>query len=164
MSLSDMVVSALLFIAPAYVANAAPLIFSPLLKVRHPIDFGLTLSDGARLFGDSKSWEGLLVGIAAGTIVGLILGDFLRGLVLGTGSMLGDLAASFAKRRLGLMPGQPLPVVDQLDFLVGALSLGALLSYTLGLSEIIFLILITPPIHLVSNVVAYCLGLKDRPY
>ncbi|MEM4699344.1 MAG: CDP-2,3-bis-(O-geranylgeranyl)-sn-glycerol synthase [Candidatus Nezhaarchaeales archaeon] len=164
MNFLDAAASALLFIAPAYVANAAPLLFLSLFRVRHPIDFGLTLPDGTRLFGDSKSWEGLLAGIATGTAVGLILGDFLRGLILSTGSMLGDLAASFAKRRLGLMPGQPLPLVDQLDFLAGALSLGALLGYTLSFHEIVLLISITPPIHLASNVVAYYLGLKDRPY
>lgn len=164
MDLLKIVCSALLFIAPAYVANAAPLIFLPLFRARHPIDFRLVLPDGARLFGDNKSWEGLSVGVVMGSVAGLALGDPLRGLVLGTGAMLGDLAASFVKRRIRLTPGQPLPVVDQLDFLAGALALGALFNYTLSLPEVAALLLITPPIHLASNVVAYYLGLKDRPY
>ncbi|MCX8204265.1 MAG: CDP-2,3-bis-(O-geranylgeranyl)-sn-glycerol synthase [Candidatus Nezhaarchaeota archaeon] len=164
MDLLDVVTSALFFIAPAYVANAAPLILSPLLKVRHPVDFKLVLPNGARLFGDAKSWEGLLVGIVMGSVTGLVLGNSLRGLVLGTGAMLGDLAGSFVKRRLGLMPGQPLPIVDQLDFLIGALALGTFFNYTLSPPEVIVLVLVTPPIHLASNAVAYCLRLKDRPY
>ncbi|RLF09570.1 MAG: CDP-2,3-bis-(O-geranylgeranyl)-sn-glycerol synthase [Thermoprotei archaeon] len=164
MELLDVVMSALLFIAPAYVANAAPLAFSPLFKAKHPVDFGLTMPDGSRLLGEAKSWEGLAVGMALGSMTGAVLAAPLRGLVLSTGAMLGDLVGSFIKRRLKLAPGQPLPVLDQLDFLAGSLALAALFGYTVGLAELSALLLLTPPIHLATNTAAYALGLKDRPY
>jgi CDP-2,3-bis-(O-geranylgeranyl)-sn-glycerol synthase len=164
MEVAEVVVRILVFIAPAYVANAAPLAFAPLLKVRHPVDFGLLMPDGARLLGEAKSWEGLLIGVAMGSLTGMALMSPLRGLLLSVGAMLGDLAGSFVKRRMKLAPGQPLPLVDQLDFLAGALLLGAAFNYTLSPSELAILILITPPIHLATNAAAYLLGLKDRPY
>ena len=161
---AEAVVRVLIFIAPAYVANAAPLAFAPLFKTRHPVDFGLLMPDGARLLGDAKSWEGLLMGVATGFLTGMALASPLRGLVLSVGAMLGDLAGSFTKRRLKLAPGQPLPLVDQLDFLAGALLLGAAFNYTLSPPELAILVLITPPIHLATNAAAYLLRLKDRPY
>ena len=164
MELLDVVMSALLFIAPAYVANAAPLAFSPLFKAKHPVDFGLTMPDGSRLLGEAKSWEGLIIGIVLGSATGIMLARPLRGLVLSVGAMLGDLAGSFIKRRLKLAPGQPLPLLDQLDFLAGSLMFGALFNYTLSTAEVVLLVLITPPIHLATNAVAYALGLKEKPY
>ncbi len=97
-------------------------------------------------------------------MMGAALAAPLRGLVLSTGAMLGDLAGSFIKRRLKLAPGQPLPILDQLDFLAGSLALAALFGYTVGLAELSALLLLTPPIHLATNTAAYILGLKDKPY
>jgi CDP-2,3-bis-(O-geranylgeranyl)-sn-glycerol synthase len=62
----------LLFIAPAYLANAG-MVFTGGGK---PIDGGKVLKDGRRLFGDHKTWSGLLkgplyVGILCGS--GLLL-------------------------------------------------------------------------------------------
>ena len=36
------------------------------------------------------------------------------------GALLGDLTGAFIKRRLGIQPGGLLPIVDQIDFVVGA--------------------------------------------
>lgn len=164
MEVIDLLLSALLFIAPAYAANAAPLAFSPILKTKHPIDFGLTLPNGARLLGETKSWEGLAIGIAIGTAVGFALAAPVRGFILSLGALLGDLAGSFIKRRLSIPPGQPLPLLDQLDFLAGSLLLAALFNYGVGLFELLILVVITPPLHIMSNALAYAMGIKAKPY
>ena len=59
----------ILFILPAYVANAAPVI----LGGKTPIDLGQQLGDKKRIFGKSKTIRGFVAGVASGTIVGAIL-------------------------------------------------------------------------------------------
>ncbi|PCN49837.1 hypothetical protein B6U99_07635 [Candidatus Geothermarchaeota archaeon ex4572_27] len=164
MSPAEEVAASLIFILPAYAANAAPLTLAAVVKGRHPIDFGLTLPDGRRLLGDAKTWEGLVAGVAVGVVVGHLLGDAMLGLALGLGAMLGDVAGSFLKRRLGLEPGSPTPILDQLDFLAGALSLAYLSGYQVTPLRAAILAALTPPIHVATNAIAYALGLKDRPY
>jgi CDP-2,3-bis-(O-geranylgeranyl)-sn-glycerol synthase len=76
------------------------------------------------------------------------------------GALLGDLAGAFIKRRLRIKPGNSLPGVDQLDFVLGATIAVSLISVpTLGTLMILFCV--TPPIHLFTNYCAYKLGLKS---
>jgi CDP-2,3-bis-(O-geranylgeranyl)-sn-glycerol synthase len=75
------------------------------------------------------------------------------------------LAGAFLKRRLNIPPGGLFPVVDQLDFIVGALvfslpSFPGMLSWELAVPVLI----ITPPIHFLMNYAAYKLGLKKNPW
>ncbi|RLG70583.1 MAG: CDP-2,3-bis-(O-geranylgeranyl)-sn-glycerol synthase, partial [Methanobacteriota archaeon] len=120
----ELLIETLRFIAPAYVANPVPV----LLGGGTPVDLGHNFWDGKRIFGDGKTWRGLVAGITAGTIVGFVQGRLLPGFLLGLGAMGGDLAGSFVKRRLGVARGSPTPGVDQLDFLVGALLLVSLVE------------------------------------
>ena len=152
--------TALLFIGPSYVANAAPLV----LGGGKPLDGGRNFVDGRPIFGSHKTLRGLLAGIVAGSLIGL--GESLvdprlviAGLAISLGAVLGDLLGAFVKRRLNLNPGRPFPIVDQLDFVLGAL----ILSYPffpMTLLSILIVILVTPPIHLGTNLGAYLLGLK----
>ncbi len=54
----NILIFSLLFIAPAYLANAG-MVFAGGGK---PIDGGKVLKDGRRLFGDHKTWRGILLG------------------------------------------------------------------------------------------------------
>jgi CDP-2,3-bis-(O-geranylgeranyl)-sn-glycerol synthase len=76
---------------------------------------------------------------------------------------MGDLAGAFLKRRLGIAPGGLLPIIDQIDFVVGALlfSLPLMMIYW---ELAIAVIIITPPIHLLTNFLAYKLKLKSNPW
>src|SRR2546426_2043485 len=58
---------ALWFFLPAFVANPMAVVFGG----GTPIDFGRTLRDRERLFGDGKTWRGLLGGTLAGAFLGL---------------------------------------------------------------------------------------------
>lgn len=144
----------------------APLLLAKLVKHRHPLDFGYCFPDGRRVLGDGKSFEGLTVGVASGFLVGLIVEKPLLGFLLGLGSMIGDIAGSFIKRRLGMEPGSLLPLVDQLSFLIGALALAYLAGFggELSLSKTLFLLLLTPILHALSNALAFRLGIKSKPY
>jgi CDP-2,3-bis-(O-geranylgeranyl)-sn-glycerol synthase len=152
--------TALLFIGPSYVANASPLVFGG----GRPLDGNRKFSDGRPIFGAHKTVRGLLAGIIGGSLVGL--GESLvdprlavAGLVISIGAVLGDLLGAFVKRRLGMSPGRLFPVVDQLDFVLGALAFSYWL-FPMNLLSTLIVILVTPPIHLGTNLGAYLLGLK----
>jgi CDP-2,3-bis-(O-geranylgeranyl)-sn-glycerol synthase len=175
------VVTALWAMLPAYVPNNAAV----LVGGGRPIDGGRTLG-GRRLLGDGKTWRGTMGGWAAGVALALglrsvrvpagdLLGVALPGfpiaaaLALPLGAMLGDIAASFLKRRTGRARGAPFPGVDQLDFVAGALLAAAVaapgwVADTFTLPVLAVVVVVTPLLHVVTNATAYWLGLKDEPW
>src|SRR2546426_9134833 len=60
---------ALWFFLPAFVANPMAVVFGG----GTPIDFGRILRDGERLFGDGKTWRGLVGGTLIAALLGLPL-------------------------------------------------------------------------------------------
>jgi CDP-2,3-bis-(O-geranylgeranyl)-sn-glycerol synthase len=168
MDITNLIVNAIIFILPAYCANATPVIAGGGL----PIDLGKKFVDGRPIFGKNKTIRGFLVGLIAGTGVGLSESAVLSlsypltfGLWLSLGALFGDLAGAFLKRRLGISPGNLLPVIDQVDFIVGALVFSFLLFPSwLSLELALTVLVITPPIHFLTNFAAYKLGLKSNPW
>jgi CDP-2,3-bis-(O-geranylgeranyl)-sn-glycerol synthase len=99
------------------VANATPVILSLLLgnRWKQPIDRGILLPDGRPLLGPSKTLRGLLGSITVCTLLAPLFDlNHLQGAMFGALAMLGDLASSFCKRRLGLRSGQSVLLLDQL--------------------------------------------------
>ena len=166
MELSLLILDAVKFIFPAYCANAIPV----LIGGGRPMDFGKSFIDGRPIFGSHKTIRGFFSGLLVGTLAGLVMTVVLDyplffGLVSSLGALLGDLCGAFVKRRLGIAPGGLLPVIDQIDFVVGAILVSLpfvseILSWPLALTVLI----ITPPIHLLTNYVAYKLRLKSNPW
>jgi CDP-2,3-bis-(O-geranylgeranyl)-sn-glycerol synthase len=164
MDIGLLVVESLKFIFPAYCANAAPV----LVGGGFPMDFGKDFFDGKRVFGNNKTFRGFFFGLAIGVGVGLvewIIFDYplLFSLLTPLGALLGDLAAAFLKRRLGIAPGGLFPIVDQIDFVVGAIIFALPLAMIYWQLAVVTLI-ITPPIHLLTNFGAYVLKLKKNPW
>ncbi|MEM3755081.1 MAG: CDP-archaeol synthase, partial [Candidatus Bathyarchaeia archaeon] len=62
--------------------------------------------------------------------------------------------------RLKIPPGDPIFLLDQLDFIIGAIFF-AIPFYELSLEVILLIILITLPIHILANLFAYFLKLKQ---
>lgn len=157
---------ALYLFFPAYVANAIPVI----LGRGKPIDFGKNFIDGKPLFGSHKTIIGFLSGIIMGTVVGALLfsvvttgttveprSPVLIGFMLSLGAMIGDLCGSFIKRRLNREPGASLFPLDQIAFVIGAI---IFLEMVFAPRLIILgtILVITPPIHVVTNVIGKKLG------
>ncbi len=139
------------------------------------MDFGKNFIDGKRIFGNNKTFCGFFFGWAVGFGVGLadwaIFGfPLVLAVLTPLGALLGDLTGAFLKRRLDIAPGGLLPVVDQIDFVVGALvfSLPYLFlmdgGYWVNWQVALIVLLITPPIHLLTNFGAYKLKLKRHPW
>ncbi|MFB6233473.1 MAG: CDP-2,3-bis-(O-geranylgeranyl)-sn-glycerol synthase [Haloarculaceae archaeon] len=181
MGLHGVVVTALWVMLPAYVPNNVAV----LVGGGPPIDAGRSLG-GRRVLGDGKTWRGSVGGWAAGAGLALVLRR-LRGpasdalgvglpefplaaaLAFPLGAVLGDIGASFLKRRTGRERGAPFPGVDQLDFVVGAFLLGAFATpvwfvETFTVPVVVVVVVATPLLHVTTNAVAYWLGLKDEPY
>jgi CDP-2,3-bis-(O-geranylgeranyl)-sn-glycerol synthase len=165
--------AAIWFIFPAYCANAAPVIFGG----GPQMDFGKKFLDGKPFLGSHKTWRGLFAGLIVGTLVGLaqqiIYEQFLfeygtqfsysifLGFVLSLGALTGDLIESFIKRRLDRSPGSSLPVADQIDFILGAFLFSIPVSPP-SLSAALIILLITIPIHLLTNLGAALLNIKNK--
>jgi CDP-2,3-bis-(O-geranylgeranyl)-sn-glycerol synthase len=159
------VIDALVFIFPAYCANAVPVIFGG----GHQLDGGRLFADGKPIFGSNKTVRGFASGLAVGTLVGFAMSllnigySVLLGFVVSLGALSGDLGEAFVKRRLGFVPGAAFPVADQLDFVVGALVFSLIVSPpSLLVAGVV--IVVTPPIHLLTNFFAYRIGVKKEPW
>jgi len=161
-TLSD-AISALIFIFPSYAANSVPAIFGR----GTPIDLGRCFIDGERIFGSHKTIRGFLSGLFAGLLVSAAMGALFStellffGILISVGALGGDLTGAFIKRRLKLPPGYPLPLLDQLDFVFGGLLI-LHPFYRLSGGAIFLILLVTPAIHLLANIVAYLLGIKKH--
>jgi len=164
MEIIQLIIEALKFIFPAYCSNAIPVITGG----GRPIDGGKIFFDGKAIFGKNKTFRGFFSALGVGMAVGLVESAFFGyhiffGLLLSLGALFGDLTGAFVKRRLGLVPGDLLPVMDQVDFIVGAILFSLPLQIVYW--ELILMVLvITPPLHLLTNFVAYKLGLKNNPW
>lgn len=173
------ILQALYFFLPAYAANMAPVFAAKIFgqKFSQPMDFGKRIG-GKRIFGDHKTWRGLVVGTAVGLLVALIqslvktpldLVDYSQGNVLlfggllGFGAIIGDAVKSFFKRRMNLAPGASWPGFDQLDFVVGGL-LFVSFVYQPSIIVIIILLIVTPILHWLANVIGFKLKLKNEPW
>lgn len=160
---SDLMIAIYIAI-PTYIANSTPV----LTGGGAPIDRGRSFIDGRRIFGNNKTVRGFACGFLLGTVAALAQvflfanhALLLVGVVASLGALLGDLFGAFLKRRLDIAPGRPLPIVDQLDFIVGALLLTSpFFPVTMG--AVLILVIATVPIHLLANAVAYLLRLKNH--
>ena len=152
-----------------------------------PIDGGATWRDGRRLFGEGKTVRGFILGVLAGVAVGGVeaLGADVRRLDLhlelppppyhhhrhrlcGRRSPRGS-GKSFVKRRIGKGQGDPWPVADQYDLVVGAFLLTALVApqwllQNITLPVLIWILVLTPVLHRVTNIAGHRLGVKRVPW
>lgn len=181
MDLLALLLLAIWVMLPAYIPNNVAV----LAGGGRPIDGGREWR-GKRLLGDGKTWRGTIVGSVAGVLVAVVLNTlnsaastllavqfptFAIGIVLAfpLGAMLGDIVASFIKRRAGRTRGSAVPLVDQLDFVVLALIVGALVDpawmfRVFDVALVLVVLILTPILHIGTNILAYVLGLKQEPW
>jgi len=131
------------FFAPAAVANMSPIFANNIPKLQKfdkTLDMGKKYR-GKRIFGEHKTFRGLLSGIVSGTVtIGLqiilfnsfswaqstagTLVDYTNplilflGAVLGLGALTGDAVKSFFKRQFNVAPGRGWFPFDQTDFII----------------------------------------------
>lgn len=135
--------SCLYFFLPAYLANMTPPLAKKISFLKNfnlPVDFGLKFGKQC-LFGNHKTWRGVLSAILVGMLTVLVQGLladsfsafrsvslidynnyslFFLGFLLAAGAMAGDLGAAFIKRRLNINPGEKFIPWDQTNYVIGA--------------------------------------------
>ncbi len=169
------VLKAVWLMLPAYIANPTAVVFGG----GKPIDFGKNWFDGKRILGDGKTFRGLFGGAACGIIVGLLQRQVANGMLtepsiiaiftLSFGALFGDMVKSFFKRRLGYERGAKLLLVDQLDFVAGAWVLTYIFdpmwftdNFTFWI--IVTVIILTPLLHRMTNIIGYHIKVKKEPW
>lgn len=147
-------------------ANGAPIIAGWLLghRLGHPLDGGRILPDGHPLFGDRKTWRGLVTALLAAAAIAPVLGlAATTGMLIALLSMLGDLGSSFIKRRLALEPSSRAPLLDQLPESVLPL---LILKPVLGLGWVD--IAVVAALFFLADIALsrqlYHLHIRNRPY
>jgi len=169
-------VEALYYFLPAYVANTLPPLITKINPLPQRIDAGVQWR-GKPLLGKSKTWGGFLFGVFGGVLtyavqawlyqfsffqnISLINYELVwLGFLLSFGALFGDVAKSFLKRRRGIKASGPWFPWDQEDFVIGALLFSAPVffpSWTL----VLIIFLITPLLQLGVSWLGWKLGLKE---
>lgn len=175
MDFLNLLLEALYFIAPAYVANMMPVLSKGVPFLGKPIS--------TKYLGKNKTYRGFLFGVVGGILTvwlqrylysysgfeAISLIDYhsvsvlFFGFLFGFGAIFGDAIESFFKRRIGIESGGAWFPFDQLDFVVFGV-IFVLPVVWIGWGHLIVLLLLTPLLHFLTNVVAYKLGLKDVPW
>jgi len=178
---------ALWFFWPAGSANTAPILANNIRAISrftYPLDFYKSYR-GRRIFGDHKTFRGLLAGIINGAIIGFLqvvlarnipfLNDLTTsidytsfwiialGALLGFGALMGDAIKSFFKRQTGVPSGASWFPFDQTDYIIGGLIVAAPFS-SLSFVEIIVIFIVYALLHPIVNLVGWVLKLKPRPF
>jgi len=187
MSPLEAALAGLYLMLPALVPNSAAVLFGG----GTPVDFGRTWR-GRRLLGDGKTWRGFFGGAFSGFFVGVIFmlvaivfeqetewgyGDGFMGVAtiaaLSFGSMAGDTVGSFVKRRLGVDQGNKAPVLDQYNFVIGAILVVLLVHSSWFFDHYVHdnaiwglatFIIAVPLLHRAANIIGYKLGKKNVPW
>jgi len=168
---TDGVTNALVYLIvyylPAMVANASPVFVGR----GTPVDGGKNFFDGKRILGDGKTWEGITLGVLFGTTIAclesILLNSFtlyVYGVVGSVGALVGDMVSSFFKRRMGFKRGAPVPVLDQLDFYLGATVFMMTVGWKPRWEYVIAGAVLIVVLHKITNLIAYYLHLKDVPW
>ena len=168
-----MILESLYFFLPGFLANMAPILLRWLPFGGKPIH--------SKLFGDHKTWRGLVVATLVGGLVFWLqqwlysvgfqdwaLIDYTDfpvwfGFLQGAGVILGDLVKSFYKRRQGIKPGDPWWGWDQLDFVFGGLVVGFFV-YVPPVETVLVLVVLSPILHLLANNIGYLLRIKKSRF
>lgn len=167
-------------VIPAYVANALPVA----LGGGQPIDNRKMFIDGKRLFGNSKTVRGFISGVVGGLFTSGLLGLLMfntrvnifdsaifysiGGVLMGLGTMVGDLIGSFLKRRLGLKESTKALLLDEIPFLIVALlflfPIADHILIDITVINICILIAVTFVLHKITNFLANRIGMKKVPW
>jgi CDP-2,3-bis-(O-geranylgeranyl)-sn-glycerol synthase len=189
----DLIVTSIWLMIPAYIANPMAVVFgggTPIDCGKNFYDGRRILGDGKTIRG---LIAGTACGLVAG-LIQIILAPVLTAsglfgsldifqsslnaytfntihvvFLMALGALLGDSAESFIKRRINLKRGAMFPVADQLDFVVGAWILTYILASAwfiiyFDMRIIVTVLIITPLLHITTNIIGYLLKLKKEPW
>lgn len=150
----------------------APILFQWIPWLNTPVDGGKTFH-GKMIFGNHKTWRGIVTGLLLGTAVAcaqsfypmqILPGEWIFiGFLQSIGALLGDVIKSFFKRQLGIPPGKSWIPFDQFDFIIGAIGTTSFF-FTIPFAMIITAIILAPIFHIAINRAGYYLKIRQTPW
>ncbi len=170
--MSELLLRVFLIVAPMYMTNASALFFGG----KRALDFNRKFFDRKPILGKGKTIEGttggIIVGVLSTAIIQMIAGEqamlvaqdyMLFGTLLTLGAIAGDITASFFKRRAGKARGSTVPLLDQLDFIVGGIVFAGWIYFP-SIQELAAITVLTLVLHVSTNYIAFRLKLKSVPW
>lgn len=154
---------------PSAFANMAPVIFRKCNFLNIPIS--------KKLCGDHKTYRGFFFGVLLSIIVAFLqskmsaltkhiemldyqsINIVIFGLLMGIGALLADLLKSFLKRKFKIRPGKSLPILDQIDWVIGSIIV-LNLYINLKIDFILYSIIILGTLHFFTNIISYRLKIR----
>ncbi|MFO7602194.1 MAG: CDP-archaeol synthase [Gammaproteobacteria bacterium] len=159
----EIIISSLIVLG---LANGAPILAARLFGdwFVTPIDGGVLAGDGRPWLGASKTWRGLVSAMLLAMPVALWLGwPVTTAFIIISLSMLGDLLASFIKRRRGLAPSSRAIGLDQIP--EAALPVIFLWSHgNLSPADGLTIVVVFMLVEVVLSRLLYRLHIRKRPY
>ena len=147
-------------------ANGAPIIVRWLLGSRfpRPLDAGVRFIDDRPLFGESKTWRGLIASLLVTTLLAWLIGwSPWLGFLIASMAMLGDLLASFIKRRLAIPASGMAPGLDQIpESLFPLLAIRSIVD--IGWLQITLIVVAFILLDYLLSFVLYQLHIRQHPY
>ncbi|MFM6980060.1 MAG: CDP-archaeol synthase [Micrococcales bacterium] len=151
------------------------------IKNRWLSRLAIPIDNGRNVFGDNKTWRGVLIYAVVGTSITWVLhlsgsnwahpiyqsNPWVLGLSMSACYVAGELINSFIKRRLGLRPGQSTGRLQAFfDNTDGALAVGALLiiGYQVELNFLLASFFVTLALHASTDAVMRKIGLKSKQH
>ena len=146
-------------------ANAVPILVAQLFgsHANWPLDLGLKINQQP-ILGPSKTWRGIVASLAVTSMVAEWFGlSAWDGLLIASTAMLGDIIASFCKRRLKIKPSDMALGLDQIpESLFPTLAMKQQLAMSWG--DVFIMVVLFIFIELLLSRLGYMLGLRNRPY
>lgn len=174
MGFGELVLQAVYFFLPAYLANMAPELLKGVPFLGRPV--------WEKKLGKNKTWRGIIAAVLAGFLVFWLqkflfkynffykisiidYSDFswLFGVLLGFGAIFGDLVKSYFKRKKGIKPGDSWKPWDQLDFVIGGLIFSWLI-YVPRIEVTVILLVVSPFLHILFCRIGYWLKIKKSKF
>ncbi|MDO8642405.1 MAG: CDP-archaeol synthase [Candidatus Woesearchaeota archaeon] len=179
-NLIDLILTTVTFFLPAGVANMMPVLVAKIPVLNVPMDFGYSFR-GKRIFGDHKTWRGLVFGIGGAVLISYFIwrvpmepgsvaveisvrNSIILGIALGAGALLGDAIKSFFKRQIGIKPGGSWVPFDQIDWILGALIAVHFFVAPQPVAVWITTLVLFGLLHPVINVGGYLLKIKKNKF
>lgn len=181
----EIIVFALWFFLPAGFANMTPVFAARMPRLRkynYPLDCYKTLN-GLRIFGDHKTWRGIITGTLIGCLVFLLQQYLYKnygwaenisssvdysslpiifGILMSFGALAGDAIKSFFKRRFSKQDGASWFPYDQLDYIIGGLAMSSIIIW-LEPAQYLAITGLWFCMHLVFSYLGFKIKLKKTP-
>jgi CDP-2,3-bis-(O-geranylgeranyl)-sn-glycerol synthase len=148
------------------IANGAPILARHLFKEHFnwPLDGGYLTAKDRHLLGPSKTVRGLIASVLTTAAVAQLIGiGWQVGMMIGAFAMLGDLSASFIKRRLDLPPSSQAVGLDQVPESLFPLVPCAVV-FDLLWWNVLFLVMAFWLLDSLLSRLLFQLGIRRRPY